>query len=69
LSTLNAGATAAYQIGGMTVGGNTVPSKARAVIGRVADANPTGGGGGILVSATNPPPAGTGVLVVTAGVP
>jgi len=69
LSPLNGGATATYQIGGVAVTGNSVPTKARAIIGRIADANPTGGGGGILVSATNPPPAGTGVLAVTAGAP
>lgn len=68
LSVLNAGAIAAYQIGGMTVTGNTVPTKARAVIGRIADANPTGGGGNLLVGATNPP-LGGGVIAVVAGAP
>ena len=69
LNPLPAGTTDTYQIGGVTVAGNAVPAKARAIIGRIADANPTGGGGSIRVGGINPPPAGTGVLVVTAGAP
>ena len=67
LSLLNAGTTNTYQIGGMTVNGNTVPAFARAIIARIADANPTGGGGAILVGATNPPVGG--VIAVVAGAP
>jgi hypothetical protein len=67
LSVLNGGATATYQIGGVTVTGNTVPASARAIIARIADANPTGGGGNLLVGATNPPAGG--VIAVVAGAP
>src|ERR1017187_3711081 len=64
---LNGGATATYQIGGVTVSGNTVPANARAIIGRIADPNPAGPGGSILVSATNPPAGG--VIAIVAGAP
>jgi hypothetical protein len=64
---LNGGATATYQIGGVTVSGNTVPADAHAVIGRIADPNPTGPGGNILVGATNPPVGG--VIAIVAGAP
>jgi hypothetical protein len=61
------GATAAYQIGGVTVSGNTVPANARAIIGRIADPNPAGPGGSILVGAANPPVGG--VIAIVAGAP
>jgi hypothetical protein len=64
---LNGGATATYQIGGVTVSGNTVPANARAIIGRIADPNPAGPGGNILVGATNPPVGG--VIAIVAGAP
>ena len=44
-----------------------MPAKARAIIGRIADANPTGGGGALLVGATNPPVGG--VIAINAGAP
>ena len=64
---LNGGATATYQIGGVTVSGNTVPANARAIIGRIADPNPAGPGGNILVGAANPPVGG--VIAIVAGAP
>jgi hypothetical protein len=64
---LNGGATATYQIGGVTVSGNKVPVNARAIIGRIADPNPAGPGGNILVGATNPPVGG--VIAIVAGAP
>jgi hypothetical protein len=64
---LNGGATATYQIGGVTVSGNKVPANARAIIGRIADPNPAGPGGNILVGATNPPVGG--VIAIVAGAP
>jgi hypothetical protein len=64
---LNGGATATYQIGGVTVGGNTVPSDARAIIGRIANPNPAGPGGNILVGGTSPPVGG--VIAIVAGAP
>jgi hypothetical protein len=64
---LNGGATATYQIGGVTVSGNTVPLNARAIIGRIADPNPAGPGGNILVGAANPPVGG--VIAIVAGAP
>lgn len=66
LSPLAGGATGTYQIGGVTVTGNTVPAKARAIIARIADANPTGAGA-LLVGATNPPVGG--VIAIVAGAP
>ena len=65
-SHLIAGATGTYQIGGVTVTGNTLPAKARAIIGRIADANPSGSGV-LLVGATNPP--NNGVIAIVAGAP
>jgi hypothetical protein len=64
---LSGGATATYQIGGVTVSGNTVPTNARAIIGRIADPNPAGPGGNILVGAANPPVGG--VIAIVAGAP
>jgi len=64
---LNGGATATYQIGGVTVNGNKVPANARAVMGRIADPNPAGPGGNILVGPTNPPVGG--VIAIIAGSP
>jgi hypothetical protein len=64
---LNGGATATYQIGGVTVSGNKVPANARAIIGRIADPNPAGPGGSILVGAANPPVGG--VIAIVAGAP
>src|ERR1019366_3373535 len=64
---LNGGATATYQIGGVTVSGNKVPTNARAIIGRIADPNPAGPGGNILVGAANPPVGG--VIAIVAGAP
>ena len=64
---LSGGTIATYQIGGVTVSGNTVPANARAVIGRIADPNPAGPGGNILVGAANPPVGG--VIAIVAGAP
>lgn len=64
---LNGGATATYQIGGVTVSGNKVPANARAIIGRIADPNPAGPGGSILVGSANPPVGG--VIAIVAGAP
>jgi|ERR1017187_5142553 hypothetical protein len=64
---LNGGATATYQIGGVTVSGNKVPANARAIIGRIADPFPAGPGGNILVGAANPPVGG--VIAIVAGAP
>ena len=64
---LSGGATATYQIGGITVSGNKVPANARAIIGRIADPNPAGPGGNILVGAANPPVGG--VIAIVAGAP
>jgi hypothetical protein len=64
---LNGGATATYQIGGVTVNGNKVQANARAVMGRIADPNPAGPGGNILVGPTNPPVGG--VIAIIAGSP
>jgi hypothetical protein len=64
---LNGGATATYQIGGVTVSGNKVPLNARAIIGRIADPNPAGPGGSVLVGAVNPPVGG--VIAIVAGAP
>ena len=64
---LSGGATATYQIGGVTVSGNKVPTNARAIIGRIADPNPAGSGGNILVGAANPPVGG--VIAIVAGAP
>ena len=63
---LSGGATATYQIGGVTVSGNKVPTNARAIIGRIADPNPAGSGGNILVGAANPPVGGVIAIVVGA---
>jgi hypothetical protein len=51
----------------VTVSGNTVPANAHAVIGRIADPNPAGPGGNILVGAANPPVGG--VIAIVAGAP
>jgi hypothetical protein len=64
---LSGGATATYQIGGVSVSGNKVPANARAIIGRIADPNPAGPGGNILVGAANPPVGG--VIAIVAGAP
>ena len=64
---LSGGTIATYQIGGVTVSGNTVPANAHAVIGRIADPNPAGPGGNILVGAANPPVGG--VIAIVAGAP
>ena len=64
---LSGGTIATYQIGGVTVSGNTVPANARAIIGRIADPNPAGPGGNILVGATIPPVGG--VIAIVAGAP
>jgi len=55
---LAGGTVAMYQIAGVTVNGNTVPTGATAVIGRIADPNPTGNGTLFVGSVVAPGMAG-----------